>query len=111
MTIKDKLRLKERNKLRTESIKIQSELIELEIQVDFLKDKLKNLEENFDKILEERTEKAYQRELKKQKRREMLKKYEEQCEQKTLCKIKPQKQENILPQKTKKINKTRQRVQ
>jgi len=83
MTLKDKLRLKERKKLRTESIKIQSELIECEEQVDFLKDKLKNLEENFVKILEERTEKAYQRELKKQKRKKIIEQAEKEEKEKT----------------------------
>jgi len=81
MTLKDKLIIKAKKKLVNLKADLESKKVELEEQILITTSRIKDIEENFDKLVEEEVNKALDRENKKAKKREMLKKFEEQYKQ------------------------------
>jgi len=81
MTLKDKLIIKAKKKIVNLKADLESKKVELEEQLLITTSRIKDIEENFDKLVEEEVNKGLDREKKKAKKREMLKKFEEQYKQ------------------------------
>jgi len=97
--------MKAKKKLTNKKISLESEKIEIEVELLVLTDRIKDIEENFDKLVEEEANKILQREIAKAKKREIYKRVEEQYKPDEL-----QSQHISTHKKVKKVNKMKQRV-